>query len=363
MSGKDVVECVERLFQNLTGNRNVPFGGKIIVFSGDFRQTLPVVQQAGRAGIVAKTLKRCSFWNDVQILKLTINERVRRNGDTPEAKEFAKFLVDLGEGKLPLHPEIGQNMVRIPDNYIFESESVQDLIGWCYPDISETSASIHASERAILAPKNCDVDHINNLALSLMQGEIFIFESADSVKSEEQAGNFPVEYLNSISASGLPPHKLSLKVGCPVILIRNLDVSRGLCNGTRLIVKQILSKILKLELMNGSHAGKEVWITRIDHVTAENFMPFIMNRRQFPLKLAFAMSINKAQGQSLQMTGVWLPQPVFAHGQIYVALSRSGVPKNTKILMKQIAGKQGTFVGYPGWYTKNIVYQEVLDIM
>ena len=190
--------------------------------------TLPVVQQAGRAGIVAKTLKRCSFWNDVQILKLTINERVRRNGDTPEAKEFAKFLVDLGEGKLPLHPEIGQNMVRIPDKYIFESESVQDLIRWCYPDISETSASIHASGRAILAPKNCDVDHINNLALSLMQGEHFIFESADSVKSEEQAGNFPVEYLNSISASGLPPHKLSLKVGCPVILIRNLHVSMGL---------------------------------------------------------------------------------------------------------------------------------------
>ena len=62
--------------------------------------------------------------------------------------------------------------------------------------------------------------------------------------------------------------------------------------------------------MNGSHAGKDFWITRIDHVTAENFMPFIMNRRQFPLKLAFEMSINKAQGQSLQMTGVRLSQPV-----------------------------------------------------
>ena len=136
------------------------FGGKIIVFSGYFRQTLPAMQQAGRAGIVVKTLKRCSFWNDVQILKLTINERVRRNGDTPEAKEFAKFLVDLGEGKLPLHPKLGQNMVRIPDTYVFESDSVEDLICWCYPDISETSDSIHASKKAILAPKNCAVDHI-----------------------------------------------------------------------------------------------------------------------------------------------------------------------------------------------------------
>ena len=86
------------------------------------------MQRAGRPGIVAKTIKKCSFWSDVRILRLTINERVRRNGDTPEAKEFAKLLVDLGEGKLPLHPELGQNIVRIPEKYIFESESVEDFI-------------------------------------------------------------------------------------------------------------------------------------------------------------------------------------------------------------------------------------------
>ena len=97
MSGKEVVQCVDRLFKYLTGNQQSAFGGKVVVFAGDFRQTLPVVQRAGRAGIVAKTLKRCRFWDKVKILRLQINERVRRNGDNNEARIFASFLVQLGE--------------------------------------------------------------------------------------------------------------------------------------------------------------------------------------------------------------------------------------------------------------------------
>jgi ATP-dependent DNA helicase PIF1 len=174
-------------------------------------------------------------------------------------------------------------------------------------------------------------------------------------------GLFPVEYLNTITSSGLPPHTLALKVGCPVILIRNLAQRKGLCNGTRMIVKVIQQRTIKLQFVNGSRAGQEVWIPRMDHVTAENFLPFIMKRRQFPVKLAFAITINKAQGQSLQTTGLWLPRPVFSHGQLYVALSRSGDPSKTKIFMQQIKGKQGRFQGLEGWYTKNIVWQEVLS--
>ena len=86
-----------------------------------------------------------------------------------------------------------------------------------------------------------------------------------------------------------------------------------------------------------------------------------MNRRQFPKKLALAMTINKSQGQTLQHTGLWLPGPVFAHGQLYVALSRSGDPHNTKILINDAKDKQGRFRSYEGWHTRNFVYHEVLD--
>ena len=94
--------------------------------------------------------------------------------------------------------------------------------------------------------------------------------------------------------------------------------------------------------MNGSQAGKETCIPIIDHITAGNFLLFTINRRKFPVKLAFAMTINKSHGQSLQHTGLWLPEPVFALRQLYVALSRCGIPANTKVLLyNDVRGKQG----------------------
>ena len=116
------------------------------------------------------------------------------------------------------------------------------------------------------------------------------------------------------------------------MLLRNLDINSGLCNGTTLQILSINNKVLKVRITNGSHIGNTGLIPRIDLTPSETFLPFGMKRRQFPIRLCFGMTTNKAQGQSINNSGVYLPQPVFSYGQFYVALSRAGLPHRTKVM-------------------------------
>ncbi|KAH9150941.1 hypothetical protein AeRB84_006333 [Aphanomyces euteiches] len=136
--------------------------------------------------------------------------------------------------------------------------------------------------------------------------------SADSVaekrNSDADACEFPIEFLNSIDINNFPSHKLHLKVGCPIILLRNLCTSEGMCNGTRLIVLEQKTRCIKAQIMNGSHKNKIVYIPRTTtiHDGEQNNYPFELRRRQFPVQVAFAMTIHKAQGQTISHVGVYL---------------------------------------------------------
>jgi hypothetical protein len=89
-------------------------------------------------------------------------------------------------------------------------------------------------------------------------------------------------------------------------------------------------------------------------------MPFILRWRQFPLRPTFAMTINKAQGQTLQTMGVYLPKPVFCHGQLYVAFSRCDSQWGVRVLVR--GGSRAALNGaLAGVYTSNLVYREVLQ--
>jgi ATP-dependent DNA helicase PIF1 len=127
------------------------------------------------------------------------------------------------------------------------------------------------------------------------------YHNADSIVQGEQRGVYPTEFLNSLSMSGVPPHTLTLQEGNSVILLQNMP--GDLANGTRLIVVKLMQHIIDAEIATGPNKGRHVFIPRF-HVLSitpsdTERMPFTLRRRQFLLRPAFAMTINKAQGQTL----------------------------------------------------------------
>lgn len=199
-------------------------------------------------------------------------------------------------------------------------------------------------ERAILAPKNIDVNGINFNILRKLPGAVVTYKSVDSAMNQDDAVNYPIEFLNSLEPPGMPPHCLDLKVGSSIILLRNLNAPK-LCNGTRLAVKKLMPNLIEATILTGKAKGEIVLIPRIPLIPTD--MLFEFKRLQFPVRLSFAMSINKAQGQSLQVCGLNLEEPCFSHGQFYVACSRVGIPNCL-------------FIYAPDGKTKNIVYPNVL---
>ncbi|KAI9084394.1 hypothetical protein K1719_033584 [Acacia pycnantha] len=117
------------------------------------------------------------------------------------------------------------------------------------------------------------------------------------------------------------------------MLIRNIDQVAGMCNGTRLQISQLGKNVIKAKALNGTSIGEEILIHRMDMNPSETKLPFNMTRRKFPIIISFAMTINKSLGQSMTNVGLYLPSPVFSHGQLYVALSRVKNFNGLKILI------------------------------
>jgi len=138
------------------------------------------------------------------------------------------------------------------------------------------------------------------------------------------------------------------------MLLRNLDQSEGLCNGTRLIITRLQKHVIAAKILSGNRKGNEVYIPRMSMSPSQSPWPFKLIRRQFPIMLSYAMTINKSQGQSLCSVGLYLPKPVFSHGQLYVAVSRVQSKSGLKILIHDFDKK-------PLSSTTNVVFKEVFQ--
>jgi hypothetical protein len=322
------VEAVDRTLKDIKCN-NLPFGGINIVLGGDFRQLLPIQKHASPSQIIRLCLRYSSLWNLLKHRRLTINMRADKHG----GKEWPEYLISVGDGKVQ----------HVEHSKIQMANSKDDLISFVYPNMKNLSSF---STNKILTTTNKVKNELNDEILDRMPGEETVYESIDTLKDSQLITCYPVEFLNSLNPNGFPTHRLCLKTGTPIMVLRNLNSS--LCNGTQLIVMQCHPHVLECQHVK----TKETFlIPRIGLYSDEDELPFSFKRVQFPVTVNFCMTVHKSQGSTYQKVALYLEKPIFTHGQMYVALSRTTKFENLKIYSSDKS--MNNF--------NNVVYQEVLD--
>ncbi|XP_075665627.1 uncharacterized protein LOC142635332 [Castanea sativa] len=271
MARRNCFEALDRTLRDILHfssnfDPNKVFGGIIVIFGGDFRQILLVIPKGRREDIVASAINKSVIWNHCEIFMLTENMRLNQIfndwEDSQSIVDFGNWILRIENGEF--ENVDGESWIEIPEDLIIKpTRDPSDIINVTYLDMHDKmKGSQYLQERAILAPTNEIVNKINDQILSLVDEEELVYLRSDTVyKSSNSITNldmlYLVEFLNSLEFPGIPKHKLKLKVGIPIMLLRNLN--------------QI----------------------------AASKWPFILKRRQFPISVSFAMIINKSQGQSL----------------------------------------------------------------
>jgi len=372
MTNRKAFEAVDRTLRDIQNcccphASSIPFGGKVVVLGGDLRQILPVIEGGSRAEIVNAAIVNSYLWSSVTVLHLTENMRLMSSAENPETlrqlSEFSDWMLDVGNGNIPSiakEGEIEPSWIKIPPDLLLitDDDTIGCIVHAIYPDLFQRyQDATYLQERAILAPTNEVAEMVNDYIISILSGQIHEYHSCDTI-SKSTGGHesyemlYPVEFLNSLNGNNFPQHTLSLKIGVPVMLLRNLNQSDGLCNGTRLIITRLGDRMIQAKLITGPRAGEDVFIPRISLTLKCTKWPFVLERRQFPIKACYAMTINNSQGQTLSCVGVYLKKPVFSHGQLYVAISRVTSKQGLKLLILNEDEKCTD-------ETRNVVYKEV----
>ncbi|CAA0810729.1 Unknown protein [Striga hermonthica] len=175
MAKRDAIEALDKALQDLCGCADI-FGGKVIVFGGDFRQVLPVVRRGSRKDTVGACIISSDLWPSLEKLRLVENMRARLD------PLYMAFLLRVGNGE---EKTFGDNLIKIPEPLALadplHESSLDELIGVIYPDITNMGGSDLTVNRAILTTKNVFVDEVNSKLIATFPGELVEYLSFDEV--------------------------------------------------------------------------------------------------------------------------------------------------------------------------------------
>ncbi|KAF1877459.1 hypothetical protein Lal_00040175, partial [Lupinus albus] len=235
------------------GKGNSTFGGKVIVFGGDFRQILPVIPRGSRSNIINATINSSYIWDNCQEYAST---KYYIQYQSLTIQQFAKRILDVGDRKLSESND-GYALIEIPEQFLITNYDnlIHAIVKSTYPNLVDEYMNDEFLQcRAILAS-------------TIGSGERDCLSSYSIYKSEsndiEALQGLTTEFLNSLRTSGLPNHEIKLKVGTPIMLLSNLDQIEGLCNGTRMTLNRLATHVIEAKVMTGKNVGKIFYISRM----------------------------------------------------------------------------------------------------
>lgn len=323
---RSIVEEVNRFLKDMMKSNRL-FGGKIVVMCADFRECSPIAKASSTMPSESHSILFSPLFNQMQHFTLKENFRFTNHADY-------RWCLDIGSG-------INQE-INIPNEC--RVYNLDMLINSIYEHDFGSLSSDDVMQRSIVSVSTEGAEFLNKECLKRLFATKFTCPSINYFKKidDEQRSRFYVmENVMVNLPKYFPPDILLLSENCPVMLQQTY---RGLSPGTRLIVRNVTEHKIVAEIGVGQRKGRliNIYRTLTRRIFAAGNVQFI--RRQFPISLAFALTINKAQGLQLNRLGVYFDCSVFSHGQMYVAFSR--VPKikeDLKVLIAELNNAQHSY--------------------
>ncbi|KAL3092867.1 hypothetical protein niasHT_030056 [Heterodera trifolii] len=358
MQHRDVLEFVDRLLRSVATQqfKDLPFAGKVVIIGGDWKQLAPVIPGGAEREQLEASVKNSQLFADFTTVRLRANHRLR-----PGQQHYRAFLKRIGIGAL----NNIKNRVKLPSMMVQPSRYA--LIDEIFPAelLSKPLESWQQlSERAILCPLNRDTLQLNETIMDRLPTAERVYhavtlpvvDKTGEADLENIAADANHENLCRMTPPGVPEHILRVRVGAVMMITRNISLEEGLCNGTRVQVMELFDNIIQCRILTGTHVGNEHDLSAARFVfggdpKAPHEDPMKCERIQYPLRPGSVMTINKSQGQTLARVGVLLDtSQCFAHGQLYVALSRVRDSDNIRVCTTR-----------SDLLVKNVVIRELLD--
>jgi hypothetical protein len=298
------------------------------------------------------------------------------NANDPEQMMYAELLKEIGKGTyyreaLYYEPNLSVPLVEIPSHpdddttriafqtFKYYCNDTKGALQWLYPNGFD---SYIMKDSCILATTNESVDEWNSIVQNLNDNEtnsLYSVDTFDEVDDPKHIirGMITEDVMNRYSEHGSPPHKLDLKINDICILLRHVDKSRGLTSNKRVRIIHIGQYRVTIETLDNDNPITAV----IPRFRFEINLPFgksfTMTRTQFPLRLAYSISINKSQGQEFRNNILLdIRKSPFSHGHLYVAMSRIKHYNNIKFY---VSSENLLDDSIP--FTNNVVYSEIIN--